>query len=120
MKIKRKSIITLLALLTLFSLIGCSEKSLKKAEFTNTTPAQIKMNNTVYFMKDVILSADDIDNQIGEITKVNEIVSYLDADNPYKYPNKIFKVKEKDMEQVIGIQVNNIIYEAMVEKTPNK
>lgn len=90
------------------------------AEFTNVTPAEIKMKDAVYIMTEDIVFENDIDKQIGEVTKVNAIVSYLEINDPYKNPNKIYKIKNKNIEEVIAIQVNDKVYKALVKKIFNK
>jgi hypothetical protein len=114
MRIKERFLLMLL-LLTL--LIGCSTSTLKNAEFTNVTPAEVKINDTVYLMTEDIVFEKDMDKQIGKVTKVNAIVSYIETDNPYKNPNKIYKIKNKNIEEVIAIQVNDKIYKATAKES---
>lgn len=116
MRIKEKF---LLIIIPLILFIGCNTNILINAEFTNLTPAEIKMKDTSYLMTEDIVSKNDIDKQIGKVTKIYAIVSYLEADDPYKNPNKIFKIKNKNIEEVIAIQVNGKIYKAIAKESSN-
>ena len=53
----------------------------------------------------------------GKVTKINAVVSYMEAEDPYKNPNKIYKIKNKNTEEVIAIEVNDKIYKAMYKKS---
>jgi len=108
--------IGIVILLTSILLVGCTTNTLYSGAFTNTTPAQINMNDTLYFMTEEVVSKNDIEKQIGKITRVSVIVSYLETDDPYKNPNKIFKINDKDIKDVIGIEVNGKVYEATTKK----
>ena len=107
MKIKRSLLLFFFLFLT-----GCSVNNLSDAEFTNVTPAEIRMNNVTYFLTDELLTTDEVNRQIGEITKVNAIVSYTEEQNPYRKPNKIFEVKDIKIEDAIAVQVNGRLYKA--------
>lgn len=105
--------ITLLAISLLLSLglfTGCSTSTLKNAEFTNTTPAAVKMNSSSYTLTDKTLSENEIGKQIGQITKINAIVSYIESDDPYKNTEKIFKIKDSKIEDAIAVEVNGKHY----------
>jgi uncharacterized protein with ATP-grasp and redox domains len=97
-------------------LIVCSANKLKNAGLTNTTPATVTMNDSTYILTDETLTQNEIDKQIGNITKVIEIVSYLESDDPYKNTKKIFKMKDIKVEEAIAVQVNEKLYKAKVQK----
>ena len=109
MNVKTRVSMLILAFI-LFS--GCSAKKLSGAQFTNTTPAEIKMKNSTYMLTDEILSSNEVKKQIGKITHVNALVSYLEEDNPYKNPSKILEVKNIEIEEAIAVQVNDKLYKA--------
>lgn len=107
-----------LMILFIFILLsGCSTSTLKNAVFTNVTPSEIKINDKIYFITKEILSNNEIEEQIGKVTQINAVVSYLETENLYKNPSKIFKVKGSDIEEVIAIKVNDKIYKAIASKT---
>lgn len=111
-RIARFRIITLLLLITITQLTGCSGCSVKKASFTNTMPAIIDFNDTTYILTDEVISSEELGKQIGKITKVNAIVSYLEENDPYKNPNKIYKIKDIKSEDSIAVQVNKKFFKA--------
>ncbi|OCA88421.1 hypothetical protein A8F94_24490 [Bacillus sp. FJAT-27225] len=82
------------------------------AEFTNLTPAVIKMDNLTYLMTDEVLGTNEVEQQIGKIIRIQEIVSYTEDQNPYKSPSKIFKVKDASIKDAIAIKVNDKLYKA--------
>ena len=100
------------ALLLLFGVLGYHILFLHKAEFTNLTPARIRMDNRVYRMSEEILPADAVERRIGTVTKVVLLVSYTEDANPYKNPKRIYKVKGREIHEAIGVEVNNKIYRA--------
>lgn len=97
-------------------LIGCNASKLSSAEFTNTTPAVIKMDDFTYSMTDEALSTHEVEEQIGEITKIQVMVSYAEDQDPYKSPGKVFKVKAINIEESIAIQANDKLYKADLTK----
>ncbi|WP_391115775.1 hypothetical protein [Psychrobacillus sp. L3] len=109
-----KKAITIGLILVSILLSGCNTNKLSSAEFTNTTPAVIKIDNFTYLMTDETLSTNEVEEQIGKVTQIHEIVSYSEDQNPYKSPSKIFKVKDKNIEEAIAIQVNNKLYKANI------
>lgn len=112
---KMKRAITIGLFFVSILLSGCHTNKLSNAEFTNLTPAIIKIDNLTYLMTDEVLSNSEVEEQIGKITKIVTIVSYSEDQNPYKSPNKIFKVKNINIEEAIAIQVNNNLYKAYIE-----
>jgi hypothetical protein len=121
-KTHKKEVITLKRVITIglifisIILSGCNTNNLSDAEFTNLTPAEIKMDNSTYLMTDEVLTTNEVEEQIGKVTKILEIVSYSEDHNPYKNPNKIFKVKDESVEKVIAIQVKDKLYIANIEE----
>lgn len=107
MKLKKLSLILILGF-TLF--LGSNITNKLKCEFTNLTPAEVQINEATYLLTDEIISNEGVHEKIGEITKVHEIVSYMENDNPYKNPGKIYKLKNMEIEEWIGVEVNNRIY----------
>ncbi|CAG9609113.1 hypothetical protein NEOCIP111885_02854 [Pseudoneobacillus rhizosphaerae] len=101
-----KRVLTMGLIFISIILSGCNTNNLSDAEFTNLTPAEIKMDNSTYLMTDEVLTTNEVEEQIGKVTKILEIVSYSEDQNPYKNPNKIFKVSDESVEKVIAIQVN--------------
>lgn len=97
-------------------LSGCNSNNLSDAEFTNLTPAEIKMDNFAYLMTDEVVTTNDVEEQIGKVTQIQEIVSYSEDQNPYKNPSKIFKVKAISVEEAIAIQVNDKLYIANIDE----
>ncbi|MBD7944386.1 hypothetical protein H9650_09695 [Psychrobacillus sp. Sa2BUA9] len=96
-------------------LSGCNTNKISNAEFTNTTPAKIKIENLTYLMTDEVLATNEVEVQIGKITRIQEIVSYSEDENPYKSPSKIFKIINTDIEESIAIKVNDMLYKAYME-----
>jgi hypothetical protein len=121
-KTHKKEVITLKRVITIglifisIILSGCNTNNLSEAEFTNLTPAEIKMDNSTYLMTDEVLTTNEVEEQIGKVTKILEIVSYSEDQNPYKNPNKIFKVKDESVEKAIAIQVNDKLYIANIDE----
>jgi hypothetical protein len=121
-KTHKKEVITLKRVITIglifisIILSGCNSNNLSDAEFTNLTPAEIKMDNSTYLMTDEVLTTNEVEEQIGKVTKILEIVSYSEDQNPYKNPNKIFKVKDESVEKAIAIQVNDKLYIANIDE----
>jgi hypothetical protein len=121
-KMHKKEVITLKRVITIglifisIILSGCTSNNLSEAEFTNLTPAEIKMDNSTYLMTDEVLTTNEVEEQIGKVTKILEVVSYSEDQNPYKNPSKIFKVKDESVEKVIAIQVNDKLYIANIEE----
>jgi hypothetical protein len=121
-KTHKKEVITLKRVITIglifisIILSGCNSNNLSDAEFTNLTPAEIKMDNSTYLMTDEVLTTNEVEEQIGKVTKILEIVSYSEDHNPYKNPNKIFKVKDESVEKAIAIQVNDKLYIANIDE----
>ena len=106
-----------LMLLLIFTLLsGCSTKKLSNAEFTNVPPPTIKMNNYTYVMTEVTLSTNDVEEQIGKVTKINVVASYPPDKDPYKNPRRIYKVKDIKIEDAIAIEVNGKLYMAKIKK----
>jgi len=97
-------------------LSGCTTNKLSDAEFTNLTPAKIKIDNFTYLMTDEVLATNEAEEQIGKVTQIQEIVSYPEDQNPYKNPSKIFKVKDISVEKAIAIQVNDKLYIANIKE----
>nr|WP_106779153.1 hypothetical protein [Lysinibacillus timonensis] len=96
-------------------LSGCNKNELSSAEFTNTTPAVIKIDNLTYLMTDEILVPNEVEEQIGKITQIHAIVSYSEEQNPYKSPGEIFEVKNINIEEGIAIKVNDKLYKAYIK-----
>lgn len=107
MKLKKLPVILILGF-TFF--LGCNITNKLKGEFTNLTPGEVQINEATYLLTDEIISNEDVQEEIGEITQVHEIVSYMENDNPYKNLGKIYKLKDIEMEEGIGVEVNNRIY----------
>ncbi|MCM3711121.1 hypothetical protein [Sporosarcina luteola] len=97
-------------------LSGCNKNELSNAEFTNLTPAVIHLDNLNYLMTDEVLSTDEIEEQIGKITRIHELVSYSEDQNPYINPSEIYKIKDIKTEKAIAIKVNDKIYKAVNAK----
>ncbi|MUG44307.1 hypothetical protein [Paenibacillus woosongensis] len=111
-----KKAITMSLIFVSIILSGCNSKKLSDAEFTNLTPAEIKMGNFTYLMTDEVLTTDEVEEQIGKVTQIQEMVSYSEDQNPYKNPSEIFKVKDTSVEKAIAIQVNDKLYIANIDK----
>ncbi|WP_391209535.1 hypothetical protein [Psychrobacillus sp. L4] len=109
-----KKAITIGLIFVSILLSGCNTNKLSSAEFINNTPAVIKIDNLTYLMTDEVLSTTEVEEQIGKITQIHNIVSYPEDQNPYKNPSKIFKVKDINTEEAIAIQVNNKLYKATI------
>ncbi len=109
-----KKVITILMFVSLV-LSGCNKNELRSAEFTNTTPAVIKIDNLTYLMTDEVLATNKVEEQIGKITQIHAIVSYSEAQNPYKSPSEIFEVKDINIKEAIAIKVNNKLYKAYIK-----
>ncbi|MEI4771873.1 hypothetical protein WAX74_19920 [Psychrobacillus sp. FJAT-51614] len=97
-------------------LSGCNTNKLSSAEFTNTTPAKIKIYNLTYLMTDEVLATNVVEKQIGKITQIQAIVSYSEDQNPYKSPSKVFEIKDINIEEAIAIKVNDKLYKAYIKK----
>lgn len=95
-------------------LAGCNTNKLSSADFTNLTPAVIKINDFTYLMTEEVLSTNEVEEQIAEITQIHTIVSYSEEQNPYKSVDEIFKVKGVTIEEAIAIQVNDKLYKATI------
>lgn len=108
--------ITIMLILVLILFTGCNSTNILNAEFTNVTPAKIEMNGSTYLLTDEILSTNEVDKQIGKITQVHAIVSYLEDENPYKNPSKIYEVKNMKTEEAIAVEVNNKLYISKTNK----
>ena len=67
-------------------------------------------------MTDEVLTTNEIEEQIGKVTKIQEIVSYPEDQNPYKKPSQIFKVKDISVQKTIAIQVNDKLYIANIDE----
>jgi hypothetical protein len=102
----------LVFLLFFILFLGYSTNKLTNAEFTNTPSPMIKMNDATYVMTEEILPADNVEEQIGKITKINTLVSYPPDKDPYENPSRIFKVKDIEIEDAIAIEVNFKLYKA--------
>lgn len=109
-----KKAITIGLMFVSILLSGCNTNKLSSAEFTNLTPAVITIDNLTYLMTDEVLATNEVEEQIGEITQIQAIVSYSEDQNPYKSPSKIFKVKDINIEEAIAIQVNDKLYKANI------
>jgi hypothetical protein len=109
-----KKTITIGLIFVSIMLSGCNTNKLSNAEFTNLTPAVIKIDNLTYLLTDEVLATNEVEKQIGKITSIQEIVSYSDDQNPYKNPGKIFKVKDMNIEEAIAIKVNDKLYKANI------
>lgn len=111
-----KNAITIGLILISIILSGCNLNNLRDADFTNLTPAEITMDNNTYLMTDEVVTANDVEQQIGKVTQNHLIISYSEEQNPYKNPGKIFKVKDIPVEEAIAIQVNDKLYIANIEE----
>lgn len=109
-----KKAITILMFVSIV-LSGCNTNELRSAEFTNTTPAVIKIDNLIYLMTDEVLVTNEVEEQIGKITQIHAIVSYSEEQNPYKRPSEIFEVKDINIEEAIAIKVNDKLYKANIK-----
>jgi len=96
-------------------LSGCNTNKLSSAEFTNTTPAVIKIDNLTYLMSDEVLTTNEVEEQIGKITQILALVSYSENQNPYQSPSKIFEIKDINIEEAIAIKVNDKLFKAYIE-----
>ncbi|QUG41657.1 hypothetical protein KD050_20740 [Psychrobacillus sp. INOP01] len=105
-----KKAITIGLILVSILLSGCNTNKLSNAEFNNTTPGVIKIDNLTYRMTDEVLATNEVEKQIGKITQIQELVSYSEDQNPYKSPSKIFKIKDINIEEAIAINVNDNIF----------
>jgi hypothetical protein len=110
-----KKAITIGLIFVFILLTGCNTNKLSSAEFTNTTPAKIKIDNLTYLMTDEVLDINEVKDQISKITRIQELVSYSKDQNPYKSPSKIFEIKDIDIEEAIAIKVNDKLYKAYIE-----
>lgn len=97
------------------SILLCNTNKLSSAEFTNTTPAKIKIDNLSYLMTDEVLATNEVEEQIGKITRIKAIVSYSEDRNPYKSPSKIFEIKDINIEEAIAVKVNDRLYKAYIK-----
>lgn len=110
-----KRVITIGLIFVSILLSGCNTNKLSSAEFTNTTPAVIKIDNLTYLMTDEVLATNEVEEQIGKITRIQEIVSYSEDQNPYKSLNEIFEIKDINIEEAIAINVNDKLYKAYIK-----
>ena len=97
-------------------LSGCSSINLSDAEFTNVTPAVIEMDNLTYLMTDIVVTTNEVEEEIGEVTQIYAVVSYPEDRNPYKNPSKIYKIKDISVKEAIAIQVNGKLYIANIDE----
>lgn len=111
-----KKVITIGLIFITIILSGCNSNNLSDAEFTNLTPAEIKMDNSTYLMTDEVVTTNEVEEQIGKVTKIQKIVSYSEDQNPYKDPSKIFRLKDVSVQKAIAIQVNDKLYLANIEE----
>ena len=102
--------------LILIFLSGCISTILSDAEFMNVTPPIIEMDNLTYLMTDIVVTTNEVQEQIGEVTQIYAVVSYPEDRNPYKNPSKIFKIKDISVEEAIAIQVNDKLYIANIDE----
>ncbi|SDN26867.1 hypothetical protein SAMN05518871_104129 [Psychrobacillus sp. OK028] len=109
-----KKAITIGLIFVSILLSGCNTNKLSSAEFTNTTPAKIKIDNLTYLMTDEVLATKEVEEQIGKITRIQTIVSYSKDQNPYISPSKIFEIKDINIEEAIAIEVNDKLYKAYI------
>ncbi|WP_274310156.1 hypothetical protein [Solibacillus daqui] len=112
-----KNAITIALFFVSIILSGCNSPNLSDAEFTNITPAEIKMDNVTYLLTEEILTTDEVEDQIGKVTQIQVLVSYSEAQNPYKNPSKIFKIKDISVEKAIAIQVNDKLFIANIDES---
>ncbi|MCH7323353.1 hypothetical protein LZ480_15870 [Solibacillus sp. MA9] len=112
-----KKAITISLIFISIILSGCNSINLSDAEFTNVTPAEIKMDNITYLLTDEVLTTNEVEDQIGKVTQIQVLVSYSEDQNPFKNPSKIFKVKDRSVEKAIAIQVNDKLYLANIDES---
>ena len=110
-----KKAITIGLIFVSILLSGCNTNKLSSAEFINLTPAVIKIDSLTYLMTDEVLATDEVEEQIGMITRIQALVSYSENQNPYKSPSEIFEIKEINIEEAIAIKVNDKLYKAYIE-----
>lgn len=97
-------------------LCGCEHNGMYKAVFTNTKPAIINMNGVTYSLTEEELKEDLIQREVGKVDRINEVVSYLEEDNPYKNIEGIYSIKDEKVVEKIALKINNKIYVAVVER----
>ena len=95
-------------------LTGYNSTNISEAKITNLTTAVIKMDNLSYLMTDIVVTTNEVEEQIGEVTQIYAVVSYPEDRNPYKNPSKIFKIKDIRVKEAIAIQVNGKLYIANI------
>jgi hypothetical protein len=110
-----KKAITIGLIFVSILLSGCNTNKLSSAEFINTTLAVIKIDNLTYLLSDEVLATNEVEEQIGKITRIQALVSYSEDQNPYKSASGIFEIKDINIEEAIAIKVNDKLYKAYIE-----
>lgn len=83
--------------------------SIERAVFINVKPT-IEMGGIEYIITEDMISKEKLGKQIGKVTKVILLVSYLEENNPYKNPNGIYKIKDRNAKDEVALEMNGKFY----------
>jgi len=108
MELVKKGILVMLVLL-IVSILVVLDSSMESAVFINVKPT-LQMNDVEYLVTEDEISKDKIEKQVGRVTQIILLVSYLEENNPYKKPSKIYKIKDKEIEDEVALEMNNKFY----------
>lgn len=97
-------IITIVLLLVLLN--GRVQSSDHNIEFINKIPAIIIIDSQYYELLEEKIDKSNVGNELGDIDNFNNVVSYIEKDNPYASIGKVYEVKGIDMEYAICIAIN--------------
>ncbi len=110
---------SILLVICIMFLGGCSNSSIKQAQFTNLKPS-ISLEGKEYIVSKDVVDKNTIAEQIAKVTTISNIVSYSEKDNPYKKIGKIYKIKGENIEKAIAVEINDSIYLAKIDSNLNQ
>lgn len=102
----KKTTVIIIVLIVL-SIFVVNVSSLEKAVFINVKPT-IRMGDIEYLITNDIISSDKLIKQVGKVTQIIELASYMD--NPYKNPSRVYKIKDKKIEEEVALKMNSKFY----------
>ncbi|WP_078555223.1 NisI/SpaI family lantibiotic immunity lipoprotein [Bacillus alkalicellulosilyticus] len=104
----------LIVLVSILLITGCFEPDayLKEVILNNHVPANIHFDENVYILTDEEVLENQLGNKVGRIKVVN-VISYTEGDDPYLHVSfgKVYNLI--DIEDAIGIEVNEKVLKAI-------
>jgi len=111
---KKKVMILGFILLILIVIFAVYRKPhVQDAGFVNLKPS-VFFNDNEYVVTKIEIDRSEISEMIAKVSKISNIVSYSESDNPYKSVDYIAEINGRDSSRYIAVRINDIYFLAEI------